>query len=227
MKPNEEKRFSLYSKLNKHKALILKTAEFIQSALNQVRKPYVACSFGKDSSVMLHLILQYAPKITVRFARHPETELLGNYSAIIGWWRDNFSINLEEIYCEGGLLKVKHHQRNMLNEGEWDSFFVGIRAEESQARMFSLRKFGRFHRLKSGKMKISPLAWWKEDDIGAYTLVHRLPLLERYELEGVSSRTSSGIPRTHITETLQALKERDIGRFNQLCTLFDDAKHFV
>lgn len=176
---------------------------------------------------MLHLILQYAPNIVVRFARHPETELLGNYAEIIRWWRKNFAINLEELYCEGGLLKVKHHQRQMLNEGEWDSFFVGIRASESQARMFSLKKFGMFHRLKNGRIKISPMAWWKEDDVGAYTWLHGLPILERYELEGMSSRTSSGIPRTHIAETLLALKERDIGRFNQICALFDDAKHFV
>ena len=176
---------------------------------------------------MLHMILQQNPHIVVRFATHPETNLLDDYKRVIGWWRENYDLNLQEVFCEGGLVKVKHHQRTMLNIGKWDGFFVGIRAEESNDRKFSLRKYGKFHKLKSGRIKISPMAGWREIDVGAYIHEHELPLLLKYEQEGMSARTTSGIPRTHITESLSSLKTRDVGAFNKLCEMFEDARHYV
>ena len=223
----DERSALLYAKLNAYKYLVNKTERFLRWSLTQVKNPYVACSFGKDSSVMLHLILKFKDDIPVRFATHPETNILNNYSEVEQWWIDNHKINLQEIFCEGGLVKVKHHQRIMLNEGEWDSFFVGIRAQESVARRMTLSRFGKFHKLKNGRIKISPLAWWSEREIGVYMIANKLPFLDDYKFSGISSRTSSGIPRTMIHESLQQLKNRDILAFNKLCELFEDAKYYV
>ncbi|MDD5231129.1 MAG: phosphoadenosine phosphosulfate reductase family protein [Candidatus Marinimicrobia bacterium] len=223
----DEKSARLYAQLDQFKYLVSKTERFIAWSLRQVKNPYVACSFGKDSSVMLHMILKHAPNIVVRFATHPETNILDDYPGVIEWWVKNYSIKLQEIYCDGGLVKVKHHQRKMLNEGNWDAFFVGIRAQESFGRRVSLKTYSKYHQLANGRIKICPMAWWKENDVSAYIFSKDLPLLGKYKFEGISARTSSGTPRTHIHETLQALKSRDLQKFNQLCDLFEDAKYYV
>lgn len=226
----DKKSALLYAQLKPYKALVNKTSGFIKWALKQVENPYVACSFGKDSSVMLHLILNHAPNIPVRFASHPETSLLDNYQGVIELWVDRYGINYQEIFCHGGLIKVRHHQRNMLDalHENWDSFFVGIRKQESVGRRISLKKYGMFHKLKStGRVKISPLADWTEKEISAYTISNNLPVLEKYKKEGFSARTTSGIPRTNIEESLMSLKSRDIESFNKLCKLYPDAGEYV
>lgn len=220
----------LYAQLKPYKALVNKTSGFIRWALERVKNPYVACSFGKDSAVMLHLILQHRPNIPVRFASHPETSLLDNYQEVINLWVENYGINYHEIFCDGGLIKVRHHQRNMLDalHEDWDSFFVGIRKQESVGRRISLRTHGMFHKLKStGRIKISPLADWTEKEIATYTVANNIPLLDKYQKEGFSARTTSGIPRTNIEESLMSLKSRDIQSFNELCKLYPDAAEYV
>lgn len=224
----DKKTAFLYAQLKSYKALVNKTSGFIRWALEHVENPYVACSFGKDSAVMLHLILNYYPDIPVRFASHPETRILDNYDEVIKKWIDK-GVNYQEIYCNGGLIKVKHAQRNALDamHENWDSFFVGIRKEESVGRRISLKKHGMFHKIKStGRIKISPMADWTEKEISVYVLANDLPTLSKYKVEGFSSRTTSGIPRTNIEECLISLKQRDIEGYNKLCNLFPDTKYF-
>jgi len=215
-----------YAKLKSYQNLVIRTHEFIGRTLKLVKKPYVACSFGKDSSVMLDMVLKHNPNILVRFASHPETRLLDNYSQVIDWWRAR-GINYEEIYCEGRLVKVKHHQRNMLSAGDFDGFFVGIRAEESVGRRISLRRFTQYHRLPDGRAKICPVAWWTTRDIITYIVTNGLPCLNKYRDEGFDARTTSGIPRTHIHETLSSLRQRDKHSFNALRQLFPEVDYFV
>lgn len=224
----DKKTALLYAQLKPYKALVNKTSGFIRWALERVENPYVACSFGKDSAVMLHLCLKHRPDIPVRFASHPETRILDNYDEVISLWVEK-GINYQEIYCDGGLVKVKNAQRNALDalNEKWDSFFVGIRMQESFGRRVSLKKHGIFHKLKStGRIKISPMADWTEKEISVYILANNLPVLNKYKLEGFSARTTSGIPRTNIEECLISLKQRDIQGYNKLCELFPDTKYF-
>lgn len=224
----DKKTALLYAQLKPYKALVNKTSGFIRWALERVENPYVACSFGKDSAVMLDLILKHVPDIPVRFASHPETRILDNYDEVINKWKER-RINYQEIYCNGGLVKVKHAQRNALDalHENWDSFFVGIRKQESFGRRVSLKKHGMFYKLKSnGRIKISPMADWTEKEISVYVLANNLPTLHKYNKEGFSARTTSGIPRTNIEECLMSLKQRDIEGYNKLCQLFPDTKYF-
>ena len=84
-----------------------------------------------------------------------------------------------------------------------------------------------FHKLANGRIKISPMADWTEKEISAYVLSNDLPVLSKYNIEGFSARTTSGIPRTNIEECLLSLKQRDIYGYNKLCQLFPDTKNFV
>lgn len=224
----DERTALLYAQLKQFKYLVNKTSGFIRWALERVENPYVACSFGKDSAVMLHLVLQHRPDIPVRFASHPETRLLDNYDEVIEKWIEK-GINYHEIFCDGDLVKVKNAQRNALDamNENWDSFFVGIRMQESFGRRVSLKKLGMFHKLANGRIKICPMADWTEHDISAYVFSNDLPTLSKYHKEGFSARTTSGIPRTNINECLQSLKNRDINAFNKLCKLFPDVNEFI
>lgn len=219
--------FNLNARLKRYRNLVERTAGFISEALSKISKPYLACSFGKDSSVMLHLCLQHFPGMPVRFATHPETNILDSYKDIVSWWIEKYEINLQEVFCDGGLIKIRHDQRDKLNAGQWDSFFVGIRAEESFGRRVSLKKYGQFHKLKNGRVKICPLAWWREIDVASYTYENGLPLLDKYEHYGINARTTSGIARTHITENLQSLRDMNVASFNRLCELYPDVRHYV
>jgi len=218
----------LYAQLKQYKVLVSKTSGFIRWALERVETPYVACSFGKDSSVMLDLVLKQRPEIPVVFASHPETRILDNYDSVITEWIKK-GINYHEIFCEGNLIKIKHAQREAMQNwsDSWDAFFVGIRKDESFGRRVSLKKYGMFHRLASGKIKICPMADWTTRDIAAYVISNDLPTLSKYNSEGFSARTTSGIPRTHVNECLQSLKNRDLNAFNQLCKLFPDVNEYI
>ncbi|MDD5343107.1 MAG: phosphoadenosine phosphosulfate reductase family protein [Smithella sp.] len=222
----DEKTALLYSRLNSYKYLVEKTKNFIENSLQQVKNPYVACSFGKDSAVMLHLVLQFNPAIPVRFASRQETNLIDNYEEVIKKWLEK-GINYQEIFMESGLVKIKNQLKNSLSQGKWDSFFVGIRAEESFGRRVSLKTHGQFHKLENGIIKISPMAWWKLNDVIAYTIENNIPFLNKYKIEGFSARTTSGVPRKYIHECLASLKDRDINSFNKLVEMFPEVKEFV
>lgn len=218
----------MYAEMPEHKSRVRITKRFISKALRRVKNPYLACSFGKDSSVMLHLVIEQKPDIPVRFATHPETNLLDDYNRVVDWWIERHGINLQEVYCEGGLKKEKHHQRDSLDAGDWDSFFVGIRAEESAGRRIYLRKHGLLYKLKmNDRWKICPMGWWEQKNVSAYLAKYELPVLDKYQFEGMNARTTAGLPRTHLNESLQSLKNRDPQSFNKLCKMFPDAKYYV
>ena len=218
----------LYIQLRQFKALVNKTSGFIRWALERVEHPYVSCSFGKDSSVMLHLVLQQKPDIWVKFLTKKETGLIDDYNAVIEWWLTNYHINLEVIQYKGWLEggKKKGIAANVKDSG-FDSFFVGIRKDESFGRRVSLKKYSMFHKLKSGKIRIAPMADWKTDDIAAYMLAYGLPVLRAYQKEGFEARTTSNIPSKYPHESILRLKNQDIAAYNKLMRIFPDAKYFT
>lgn len=227
MRDYDQKVAMLHAQMPEYKSLVRVTKRFVKEALHNVQSPYVACSFGKDSSVMLHIVRELQPDIPVRFAVHPETEILDDYRSVVNWWLEKYDINLTEVFCEGSLIKVKHHQRKMLNDTKADAFFVGIRAEESVHRRMSIRRYGKFHRLSTGMIRIAPLGFWRERDIAAYLYEHDLPMLSAYNFYGVEGRTSSGVPRSCVNMALNQLKIRDPQRFNSLCEIFPEARFYV
>lgn len=230
----------LYAKLKPFKALVNRTSGFIRWALEQVKNPYVACSFGKDSAVMLHLVLQHKPDIPVRFSEQIVTQYLDDYEAVIKWWKINFNINLQRVYvlrkeikseAEKAVSEEQFSQRKSLDKGNWDSFFVGIRAEESVGRRINLKKNGIFAKQKNGRIKISPLAWWKTEDIIAYTYLNHLPILSRYNKFGFNDRTTAGLPPKWVynvlEDTLLKLRNTDPSAYNNLLLTFEDLKYYV
>ena len=126
----DKKTALLYAQLKPYKALVNKTSGFIRWALERVKNPYVACSFGKDSAVMLHLILQQAPDVSVRFIRWRfETEFIDNYDEVIKDWG---YLNLEQVELSRESLSDKRKDR--YDTVGYDGYFIGLRKNESVSR---------------------------------------------------------------------------------------------
>jgi 3'-phosphoadenosine 5'-phosphosulfate sulfotransferase (PAPS reductase)/FAD synthetase len=217
----------LYARLNPFNCLLYRTRRFIKWSLEQVEKPYVACSFGKDSSVMLHLVLEIKPDIQIKMLGKKETYLIDDYETVINWWENKYNCKVERIFYKGWLEggTQKGIAKNMKAE-ENDSFFVGIRREESVARRITLINNGKFYKMKDGKVRIAPLSMWTVNDVAAYMISNNLPILKAYQREGFEARTTTNIPSKYPHEAIARLKDADIAAYNELMNLFPDAKYF-
>lgn len=211
----------LYAQLKPYKALVNKTSGFIRWALERIETPYVACSFGKDSAVMLHLILLQSPDVKVRFIRWKfETEFIDNYDDVIEAWG---LLNLEQVEFSRNSLSDKRKDR--YDTVGYDSYFIGLRKNESVARRITLKKHGMFFKNKAEMIRISPLADWTENDIAAYMYVNELPILNTYLTQGSQSRTASRIPREDFgirQSFLTDLKQRDFTSYQNLINHFPE-----
>lgn len=225
----DERSAMLYAKLPEFRYLVTKTKSFIRWALAKVQHPYVACSFGKDSSVMLHLVLQERKDIAVKFLGKVETSLIDDYDSVIKWWESNYPVHVERIIYTGWLEDREAKTgiaENITDEG-FDSFFVGLRKEESVGRRITLNTHGKYYKAKNGKIRIAPLADWQTKDIAAYMLSNGLPVLSAYKREGFSARTTSNIPSKYPHEAIARLKDADIDSYNKLIQLLPDAKYYT
>ncbi len=224
----DNKSASIYAQLKPYKALVNKTSGFIRWALERVKNPYVACSFGKDSAVMLHLILQHKPDIPVVFVKRIETDLVDNYQEMIKAWgiKNLITVNMmENTFDFISKSVIKTGMKTI--EQNYDSFFVGLRAQESVGRRITLKKDGMFYKNISGLTRICPVAFWTEKEIAAYCLSNNLPTLSTYIKEGFSARTTAGISSKTPAESLASLKSRDIESFNKLLNMLPDARFYI
>lgn len=224
----DEKTALLYAQTNAYKWRVEKTKQFISESLKKVNSPYVACSFGKDSSVMLHLVIEQKPDIEVKCLGKKETFLIDDYNSIFEWWKINYEVYTEFIEYIGWLedSSAKTGIAYNIPDYEKDSFFVGLRMEESVGRRISLKKYGMFHVLKSGKARIAPMADWATNDIATYMLTNKLPILKAYQREGFGARTTTNIPSKYPHESIARLKDQNLPAYNELLKMFPDAKYF-
>lgn len=219
--------YEMHSKTKTYQAKIEAANRTISIALNQVERPYVAWSVGKDSSVLLDLILCFKPRVPVRFIHwHNESDLIDNYQEVISWWQHR-GINLEIVQMSRASLNEEVKSR--WGTVGYDSYFIGFRADESKGRAATLRYNGMIYTKADGMTRIAPLAWWNDIDVGAYLQSKGIPLLASYEGD-VTNRTSSRIPRDDYGirgRMLAHLKRRDPAAFNALGAHFPEVKEYV
>lgn len=221
----DEKTAILYCKLNSFKYLLEKTKRFIKTSLKKVSNPYVACSFGKDSAAMLFLVREFYPNVPVVFIRRIETDLVDNFQETINNWGDlNLIVLSYKGFLEGG--KTGGLVRTTKNL-EFDSYFVGLRAEESHGRKMSLRVHGDFFKTKSGKTRICPMSEWETRDIAAFCAANKIPVVSKYEKEGFDSRTTANISSSFPHETISWIKRNSPSDFNKLVKMLPEVKNYV
>ena len=202
----------------------------LRSGLASAPRSYLSMSFGKDSAVCLHLLsrLVSIDKIDARFLRWPETDMLGDFSQVESQWADR-GIKVTTIsMSRGGLDSADAERWSALDAvADCDGVILGLRAEESRGRKITLRHHGDIYRLKSGMLRICPLAWWTTSDVAAYVVKHGVPVLSTYKNHGFGERTSARVPREAMRhEMMLLMRQRDPARAATLCEIYPDLARY-
>lgn len=202
----------------------------IRLARAQSSRPYVACSFGKDSSVVLHLAQQVDCSMPAVFVRYDETDFMDNYDEVMAQWS---GVNIIQLHIGGELFddttEGVHLDKWALENG-FDCALVGMRAQESRGRAVTLKKDGLLFKKKNGLLRCCPIGFWSVDDVEAYTKLYDLPLLNTYKRAGFSARTTSGttVDKYGFREQqLRRLRRTDPARFNQLKKRYPEVTQYV
>jgi len=178
--------------------------DFIRDCIKKYPKMAVVSSWGKDSIVLLHLVLRVKPDIKVVFVntpfKPPETLALRDF--LIRAWKLNYVEYIsplakdKDFRSEIVLTKEPLYKRNpdeccqifkvepirrAVRELDLDAWFSGLRATESSKRALfeKVHKQGDFTRLH-------PIHDWTEAEVWRYIAVNRLPTHPFYK-EGYRS----------------------------------------
>lgn len=178
---------------------IAEAMEDLDSWRQRCRKPYVAWSTGKDSTVALWLARQVDPDIEAVYfdadASLPETEQM--LRDVPDLWGGPFRVvktrPLLEVLAHYGLDHPRIEYQTMratvyepvqqLRTEGYDGVVVGIRAEESRGRRMGVARYGRiFDSRASGMLTAWPLARWTSMDVWAIIAAHDIPYNRAYDL---------------------------------------------
>jgi len=185
----------LHARLPVYRNQVAAAHEIVREALSLCRSPFVAFSCGKDSAVLLHLVMQHSHDIEARFIRWPETNLLSNYDAVIDDWKVRFGMHVQILDMTRDSLDDRVSGRWCVLQGASDAVFNGMRADESRMRRIALSKRGPIYRRADGVLRVCPLARMTTADVAAYIETNELPTLNAYIENGYEARTTSRIPR--------------------------------
>jgi phosphoadenosine phosphosulfate reductase len=198
----------------------------IETAVNRHPKVFAACSFGKDSRVIVDLAIQVKPDfqfigIDTGF-EFPETlsfadELVRQTGMNFRWvqpsaeakrriddeYGDSFIRNDQYKCCEMKIPAIE----SVMNE--FDAWITGLRRDETEFRQ-NIKIF------EPGKIvKVNPIAFWSKDDVWEYIKQNKLsyhPLYDKgYPSLGCQPCTTAG--RVQSGGGRQGKFER-AGRFN-------------
>jgi len=204
--------YRLHAKLPAFRKRLEKTKAIISEALQSISKPYVAVSFGKDSIVLTHLLIQQKKDIPIVWSdRGPEAELPETYP-YIEKIKAMHGINLQVIYPSMSMFEIYRRYglpeiddgvtRSIVKEvnlvlafaeyvriNDIDGYFQGLRAEESNGRRWYAKKYGHIHYRKRDNLIVcNPLLHWSARDIWGYIVSHDIPHHPEYDNERFKNR---------------------------------------
>ncbi|GGE47766.1 hypothetical protein GCM10011391_28170 [Pullulanibacillus camelliae] len=205
MKNEEIETYMLHSRLPAFQKKVKLSFDIINKALKEMKNPYASISFGKDSIVLMHLLLQIAPDIDFVWSdRGLEAELPETYD-YIEVIKSKYPINLTVIYPEMTMFEIYHKygipgiHRNAdktivtkkcmiepfekyAKENQKDGYFQGVRADESASRIKMAKSYGHLFFRKRDKMWVAnPLLGWSGRDIWAYIVSRDIPYHPEYD----------------------------------------------
>ena len=197
-----------------------KDLELIEKELKKYDNPVVAVSWGKDSLTVLHLVKRVANKLKINFqvlwnntgVHYPnvydikkQLEKEWNLDIVETRAKKTFWDIVEE-YGYPGVggsdrsdkansaccyhIKKKPTKKAIKNY-EWDLYFDGLTARESDRRYMNIREYGVSHHHKDFDLqKVHPIAHWSVDDVWDYIEKHDIPYPDVYdnEVEGYTKR---------------------------------------
>ncbi len=186
--------FLMHSKTYEFKEKVMVTNKVIEAALKRYPKTFVSFSGGKDSTVMLHLILNIENNTTVVHWDYGRYYIpLSIYNEIMNIARvcgAKFLVKLtsstyEQLGRNAQGILGKHfigiEIPKLIKQG-YRGCFIGLRAEESCKRKSWLKEVGFYEEDKRGIINIYPLKDWTWKDIWAYIISRKLPYLSFYDI---------------------------------------------
>lgn len=177
--------------------------ELLREAKKRFKKICVACSFGKDSLVILHLAMQIWKKPLVVFnntgVEYPET--LKHRDLILEQWDIDYTevkpeTNFFKIAKEYGYPQMRWKNRTpkccfLLKEKPASKFYkdndiectiVGITWDESYMRRWLAIRYKDQYYVKKEKInKVLPILYWDIEDVWRYTRENNIPINKAYE----------------------------------------------
>jgi len=173
----------------------LDSLDFMRQKLEEFKNKNVAvlCSFGKDSIVLLDLMMKVKPDIQVLFLNTPfkPKETLQFRDLVVRHYKLNLKEYISEYASDPEIMenvvlkpnlpktnpelccqifKVKPAMR-AVEELSLDAWFSGIRATESEHRKLLSMEFR-----QGDFVRLHPLINWTEADTWRYTASHHLPV---------------------------------------------------
>lgn len=162
------------------------------------KKIYVAWSTGKDSTVLLHLVLQYQKNISV-MSQNDDID-----APDIAAYRNNivekFGVKVDEVSQDCKILQFIQDNNIDITEditskesvmsdilfykpiekyrrqNKFTGYFMGLRRYESKAREKNFLSRGHVYQKANGAFVCQPLAQWEVRDIFAYFVLNDIPI---------------------------------------------------
>ncbi len=180
--------------------------ELIKKSLQHMKNPYLSFSGGKDSTVMLHMLLKHKSNIPVIYwdadASYPDTEQF--IKKVVIEWDLNFirrktesmfsvfhkyGVNHPQIENKTMIATVYEPIKKLIEDYGFDGVFVGLRAQESKGRRKLIKSRGQLFYNKSQKvMECLPVAQFTVEDIWAYITANDLKYNSIYDRTSMLSR---------------------------------------
>lgn len=195
----------LRAKTEEYRLIVANAKQTIQKALSQMKAPYVSFSGGKDSLVMLHLILEQKQDIKVVYfdadASYPDTDRF--IDELVELWDLDFTrIKTDpiiEVFRKYGINHPRIEEKTMVATvyapiaahitQNFDGEFVGLRGEESIARRQLIKYRGQiFYNKSHGTFECLPVAHFRTEDVWAYITSKDLPYNLVYDQTSMRSR---------------------------------------
>ncbi|UCC39693.1 MAG: phosphoadenosine phosphosulfate reductase family protein [Candidatus Aminicenantes bacterium] len=179
---------------------IKKAAALIKNSLKKHENPVVACSFGKDSMVVLHMVRQFESDIPVMFnntlVEYPDTYRFKNLmskewnlniietkpSKTFWWIVENYGFPLftrkgHKDASKNCCRYLKEYPiAKILRKYKFDLYFTGLSRHESRLREFSAKRYGNYFYSKTQKhWKCHPIQDWTEEDVWNYHNLYHIP----------------------------------------------------
>jgi len=194
-----------HAKSSGHQKRVVSAQTIVHDALTTLKRPYVSFSGGKDSLVVLHLIMKEMPDIPVLYVdqgmEYPDT-----YDYVRKIWKEwdlNLTweypeMNLWELYDAGGFLNPDKPTDPLIRKRfsdtvfydpikrfsdriNADGFFMGLRADESHYRKLNFLTRGFVYKKADGLTAVQPIADWSTKDVWAYIASKNLPYNPIYD----------------------------------------------
>lgn len=179
--------FLLYSQMDEYKQKIEDAKQIIIQAKRKYKKPYIAFSGGKDSLVMMDIVLSIIPNCVVFHWDYGSNCIPNDYYIEI--------IDMIKRKTNNFIIAPEGNKRNKINifgndflekyvfkliDDGFDCCFIGLRKEEGCGRKNRIKADRSLTRIK----EIFPVQNWSYMDIWAYIISNNIKYLSHYNKYG-------------------------------------------